>query len=71
MLRLTTKTFFIRHVLFVTCFQYGRCEVLIYLTEPQPGFVTRKAAVPLFRHTLAAHFWQELDGVSAANPWMR
>lgn len=70
-LRLTTKAFFIRLVLFVTCFQYGGCEVLIYLTEPRPGCVTRGAAVPLFRHTLAAHFWQEIDGVSAANPRMR
>lgn len=66
--RLTTKTFFIRHVLFVTCFQYGRCEVVIYRTEPRPGSMTRKAAVPLFffffpENTLAAHFWQELGGV--------
>lgn len=34
-------------------------------------FMTRKAAVPLLRHTLAAHFWQEIDGISAANSWMR
>lgn len=67
----TTKAFFIPHVLFVTCFQYGHREVLIYLTEPGPCFMTRKAAVPLFRHTLAAHFWQEIDGISAANSWMR
>ena len=68
---LTTKTFFIQRVLFVTCFQYGHCEVLIYLTEPGPRFMTRKAAVPLFLHTLAAHFWQEIDSISAANSWMR
>lgn len=48
MLRLTTKPSFIRRLLFVTCFQYGRCEVRIRLTEPRPGFVTREAAVPLF-----------------------
>lgn len=35
------------------------------------GFMTRKAAVPLFLHTLAAHFWQEIDRISAANSWMR
>lgn len=34
-------------------------------------FMTRKAAVPLLRHTLAAHFWQKIDGISAANSWMR
>lgn len=34
-------------------------------------FMTRKAAVPLFLHMLAAHFWQEIDSISAANSWMR
>lgn len=47
-LRPTTKTSFIRHVLFVTCFQYGRCEVLIYPREPRPGCVTRRSGCASF-----------------------
>ena len=72
-------------VLFVTWFQYGHCEVLSYLSEPGPQFMTRDAAAPPFLsfpfssfflfflpRTRCPHiFWQEIDSVSAANSWMR
>lgn len=51
---LTTKTFFIQRVLFVTCFQYGHCEVLIYLTEPGPALWHAKLLC-LFSYTRWLH----------------
>lgn len=54
---LTTKAFFIRRVLFVTCFQYGHCEVLIYLTEPGPALWHAKLPC-LFSYT----HWLHISG---------
>lgn len=69
---LTTKALFIRRVLFVTCFQYGHCEVLIYPTEPGPAlWHANPLCLFSYTHTLAAHFWQEIDSISAANSWIR